>query len=903
MPYYPIAEVPNEATIDCDAIAYEFTGAVQTHAGLLVLDLHTQALLQWSTSVERILRIDAKSLQSASVSASLLGLSDDITDFLTAASRGSQEIKLSVQSERKDRFLLRAHRNSDRILISVEPERMDIDVSLELLATLPLTILERLSTVENLDEAANATAKILSSSLQFERCLVYQFDQDWHGQVIGESLTRADLEPYLHLRFPATDIPKSARRLYSECKLRCTVDLAAEPSEIVPAKDPLTGRYTNLARSHIRSVAQSCRDYYLNMSVRATCVVPILVNGAVWGHISCFHSQPRRVPPCGEQFLYAAGLAFSKTVANIGLSARIAAEETALKVQYAIATVVEPKHASPKLLEHSLGMLMKLLSSDYACIKLEDEVISVGQDLESSKITELLGLLRDHRQVQAICTDRLAIDFPQASEISHRFAGMLAVPLDKSWSEAMIMLRERRDESTAWLGNPQEGLRWDSAGRPTMRPRASFEKYLAQTAQSSRPWTEEEKHIANSCTLTLGVQLLRMKAQAARTSQQSFLANMSHEIRTPLTAILGFTDVLEQEELEPKQAKELIGTIRRNGQHLLTVINDILDFSKIQSGQLAVEIAEFSVTALVTEIEQSFLSTAVKAGLELTVVIASGVPRTIRSDVTRVRQILINLVGNALKFTKKGTVSVRLNFDQTKRLLIASISDSGIGMNSEQLSAIREFQPFRQADVSVTRRFGGTGLGLAICKSLTSILGGSLEVDAIEGRGSVFTFSVQDHGSTSSFGDAGSDLARRSVQAFTSLPEVSREPEFTLKGLRILLAEDGLDNQRLISHLLRKAGAKVDIAENGQIAVDNILQKRCVYDLILMDMQMPILDGYSATRQLREAGYSSPIIGLSAHALAEQKSESITAGCNDYCTKPIDKQKLFAVCRLYGRPR
>ena len=389
----------------------------------------------------------------------------------------------------------------------------------------------------------------------------------------------------------------------------------------------------------------------------------------------------------------------------------------------------------------------------------------------------------------------------------------------------------------------------------------------------------------------------RRAAQEASRLKSEFLAHTSHEIRTPMTALVGYTELLGDPDLSPAERAEGLATIRRNGEHLMTIVNDILDLSKIESGRMTIERMACSPFALVAEVATVLRPRAAHDGLDVEVGYRSPLPETIETDPTRLRQILLNLVGNAIKFTPRGSVRLEVGPVEDTRLCFEVI-DTGIGLDAEQQA--RLFTAFSQADASTTRRFGGTGLGLAISKRLAGMLGGDLRVRSVPGEGSTFTLTI-DVGSL-----AGVRLLDRppDVPAAAERREPSAHAPQALRG-RILLAEDGLDARRLLARHLRAAGAEVETAENGLVACELALRAAeagTPYDLILMDMQMPELDGYAAAARLRAAGYRGPIVALTAHAMEDERARCLGAGCDGFAAKPILRRTLIEVARAYLAP-
>jgi signal transduction histidine kinase/HPt (histidine-containing phosphotransfer) domain-containing protein len=368
---------------------------------------------------------------------------------------------------------------------------------------------------------------------------------------------------------------------------------------------------------------------------------------------------------------------------------------------------------------------------------------------------------------------------------------------------------------------------------------------------------------------------LKAESDAASRAKSAFLAMMSHEIRTPLTAVIGFAEQLEH--AGRSETTELGRIIVRNSQHLLSLINDILDISKVESGKLVLESVPFSPEEALAAVSALMRGLAGQRDVTYLASTHGVMPEAVQGDPTRWRQILLNLVSNAIKFTEHGTVEVSLWYEAEEQLLCCRVRDTGIGMTSEQLASL--FAPFTQADSSVTRRFGGSGLGLYLVRQLATAMGGEVQAESILGQGTTMTVTV------------------RAVPAQVPQRQLAEaELSGTVAG-RVLVVEDGPDNRLLVRALLEKMGAQVLCAADGEQGVSAALAH--TPDLVLMDIQMPVLDGVSATRRLREAGFVQPVVALTANVLAEDHARYLAAGFNDCLAKPIDRNAFQQVVRRY----
>lgn len=376
----------------------------------------------------------------------------------------------------------------------------------------------------------------------------------------------------------------------------------------------------------------------------------------------------------------------------------------------------------------------------------------------------------------------------------------------------------------------------------------------------------DEKILQDALTMA------KNQAEIANLAKSQFLANMSHEIRTPLGAILGFANLVRDPVLGENDRQKYLDIICRSGQALSQLVDDILDLSKIEMGHLQIELTEFSLQHLVSEVLSLLSFKAQEKGV--TLIVEGDTPEMVNSDPTRIRQILTNVIGNAVKFTAAGKVTVTMSHhheDNGQEMVSVRVDDTGPGMTQEQQQ--RLFKPFAQADNSMARKYGGTGLGLELSRRLARALGGDVELIQSEvGRGSSFLITV--HVTKSKEDRMPSQLLK----------------EESLDGIKVLLVDDSPDNQTLIQHILKKYGAQTECSDNGADGIQKVMEKN--FDIVLMDIQMPNVDGYQATAKLRSLGFKKPIIALTAHALKEDRDRCFSVGCDAYLTKPINAIEL-----------
>ncbi len=459
-----------------------------------------------------------------------------------------------------------------------------------------------------------------------------------------------------------------------------------------------------------------------------------------------------------------------------------------------------------------------------------------------------------------------------------------------------------KDDDIVWLVHPDDQLERLNQIQHAIDSHGPYHnEYRVRMTSGEYRWMESRGHVeydeagkairlfGTSVDITerkrdaLALQIAKDRAEKANRTKSDFLANMSHELRTPLGAIIGFTDLLHDPVLPKEEHERFINTISRTSKALARIIDDILDLSKVEAGRLRTEIKPINFRSVLNEAHDLFRESAKAKKLAFNLEIAEDIPECIKSDSCRLRQIMVNLIGNAIKFTDQGHIRVVARLEeqmQAPHQLRIDVIDTGIGISEDEIGKL--FIPFSQADNSSQRRHGGTGLGLALSRRLANALSGDVTFSSAEPAGSIFTLRLP---------------YEEVVTPVPTLPAVA-PPNLTLlsnhlllKGVKILLAEDSEDNQFLVNRLLTKYGATVTVVSNGHQAVDEANSGH--YDVILMDIQMPGMDGNEATRILRKSGYRKSIVALTAHAMAEEKDKSLTAGCDRHLTKPLNVNDLL----------
>lgn len=896
MPYHRIATVSDEVLKTCESEPIHIPESIQPHGTLLVVDAKGWMIDGISQNAQEYLGMSAEELCGKELRV-LFGNS-----AAWSTTRQRLELELNSPSETRQTISLEGRFSNlicechcigdDRLILELErPSVLPGDSRQEDL----LGVIREASAILDHGEEIDSVMAVVSRAIRrftgYDRVMIYKMDQDGHGAVVAEA-KRNDLPPYLGLHFPASDIPKQARKLYIRNRVRLLSDVSYAPVPLLRTGGVGNDGPIDMSLCHLRSISPVHVEYLQNMGVRATLVISIVIDNRLWGLIACHHYTPRHLDATIRNRCEQLAHFTSAVVGAEDQRQQRRSIESSHQLQQSLVEIVGTGIDWQKRFLKSGCYLLDQMGASGLALYDAGEYFTLGDVPYSGMLEKVRRLLQPRMESGVAMTDALKYEDEALAGIGADYSGCLLWEISQDPATQLIWFRKEQRRYVDWGGDPRKSLLYGDDPNARLSPRKSFEKWTQLVEGQSQPWTEQDMHRARA----IGQFVASRKVEDASRRQSQFLANVSHEIRTPMTAILGFTDVLSgnsQEAGTSAERAKAITSIRNHGEHLLSIVDHMFCLCHLEAGSQPIERERISTAAWIEDLRSRFTDGAAQHGLEFGCDVSGPVPRTIVSDRQLLQRLLDALFDNAIKFTDDGTIAFTFMVAPKQPGYVeVLIEDSGSGLAPED--AKRIFQSFYQADGTLTRKQGGVGLGLTLARQIAESLGGTLRLKgSTPGLGTTFSLTLPiGHGEID---DLITIMPARGSADFLSSRSAEDETPTPLLGCHVLLVEDNADNQRLIAFHLRRAGAHVAMAENGKIAlemVQRLTSSKESLDVILMDMQMPVMDGYNATQQLRQSGCGVPIIAVTAHAMTGERERCLQCGCNEYVTKPVDYPAL-----------
>ncbi|MDB5294817.1 MAG: cph [Phycisphaerales bacterium] len=941
---------------NCDREPIHIPGSVQPHGVLVALRASDLSVTQVSANAEKLLGVGADVARAGGLAA-LIDPADlprvmaALRDLADAAADRSDVARptylMTVRTTGGDRaYDAIAHRVGDRAVLELEPARRTADAPGPELYRLVQGSIVGMQRAETLAGMFDACAREVRRVNGFDRVMVYRFDAEWNGAVIAED-RRPDLEPFLGLHYPASDIPRQARELYTRNLLRFIADRDYVPSPLVPPAEPggdgdSVGRPLDMSHAVLRSVSPVHLEYLRNMGVGASMSISLLRDGQLWGLIACHHYAPRYVPYDVRTACELLGQVLSMQLVSKDRQEQAAYGRQMEAVRVGLAERLDQSADVAAALTGTDPTLLDLLRATGAAVVIGDRVTRVGQTPGPDDVLRIAAWVAAETRAAAgasgeaagdaagevVATDHLGGVMNAGSGLALTAAGVLAVPVTRDGRFQVLWFRPEQVRTVHWAGDPAKSVTKGDDG-VRLSPRGSFALWKQTVRGRSDPWTAAERAAAADLRRSVVGVLLRRAEELAHQNmslrlateekerqldsersargevervsrmKDEFVATLSHELRTPLNAILGWSQLLRRSIAAGAgiaDAAETIDVIERNARAQAQMIEDLLDVSRITTGKLRLDVQPVNLGAVVDAAVASVVPAAAAKGIRFDRLIDPLPGLEVSGDPSRLQQVVWNLLSNAVKFTPKGG-RVRVTLQRLESNLELSVSDSGQGIRPAFLPHV--FDRFRQEDGAANRKHGGLGLGLAIVRQLVELHGGAVHAESAgEGCGATFVVS----------------LPLRAVRQPGGGPHPTAQPAgvtvdcdaVDLAGTRVLVVDDEPDARELVRRLLTEC--RVAVTAVGS-AADAMAAFRAgpAFDVIVSDIGMPGEDGYALIAQVRrleeELGRRrTPAVALTAYARPDDRRRIMLAGYQVHVPKPVEAAELTAVvANLAGR--